>query len=325
MPHFVEVKGLQVGFSTKLGEIRAVDGVDYTIDRGSVLGVVGESGCGKSVTSYAMMGLLPSNGRITSGEIFIDGQDVARFSERDFTAYRGKKIAMIFQEPMTALNPVLTVGTQIAEQMVRHLGLSREDAKDRAIELLDRVGISAPHKRINEYPHQLSGGMKQRVMIAMAISCNPDLLISDEPTTALDVTVQAQILELICELQEEMGMTVQFITHDLGVISQIADTVNIMYMGKVVESGRCSDIFTSPKHPYTKGLIESIPRFGRPVDKLQTIEGSVPSLLERPQGCAFRNRCYKATDQCESAPPREFSNSDHSYHCYYPEVVGSSY
>ncbi|RPI77844.1 MAG: ABC transporter ATP-binding protein, partial [Desulfobacteraceae bacterium] len=247
----IHVKNLRVSFFTKLGEVKAVDGLSYEIQKGKTLGIVGESGCGKSVASYAILGLLSYPGRIVGGEILFKGEDISRYTREQYENLRGNQITMVFQEALTALNPVLTIGYQITEQIIRHLFYSRKQAVRRAVELLDLVGIPSPAKRLAEYPHQLSGGMKQRAMIAMALSCNPDLFIADEPTTALDVTIQAQILDLVQSLQERLHMTVQYITHDLGVISELADDIIVMYAGRIVESGPNQKIFNNPMHPYT--------------------------------------------------------------------------
>jgi peptide/nickel transport system ATP-binding protein len=317
----VEVKDLSVSFFTKMGEVKAVDKISYSIKKGKILGIVGESGCGKSVTSFTMMGLLAHPGKIVGGEILFKGDDLAKYSESDYQALRGNKIAMIFQEPMTALNPVLTIGYQIEEQVLKHRKVTQEEATKRAIELLDLVGIPSPEKRIKEYPHQLSGGMKQRAMIAMALSCDPEFLIADEPTTALDVTIQAQILDLIQSLQEKFGMTVQFITHDLGVISELADDVIVMYSGRIVESGPADEIFAKPSHPYTQGLLASLPKFKERKDRLYAIPGNVPSPLDLPPGCAFYNRCPYAKDKCfKEVPPLNNVRGNLKIACFYPNL-----
>lgn len=315
----VAIKNLQTTFFTKAGPIRAVDGVSYSIEKGKTIGIVGESGCGKSVTSYSIMGLLEQPGEVTAGEIIIDGDDVLKYSEKQMEDMRGGKIAMIFQEPMTALNPVMTIGYQIDEQILKHTNSTKKEAKERSIELLDTVGIPAAGVRYKNYPHQLSGGMRQRAMIAMALSCNPDFLIADEPTTALDVTIQAQILELIQSLQQKFQMTVQFITHDLGVISEIADHVMVMYAGITCEIASSDTIFNSPAHPYTKALLDSIPKLGHSIAKLPTIEGTVPSPLCLPRGCPFQNRCKYVTRSCSEAKPslQEVANG-HSVACFNP-------
>jgi peptide/nickel transport system ATP-binding protein len=298
----LSIEDLQVTFHSKRGPLYAVDGVSYQIKKGQTLGLVGESGCGKSVTSYAIMGLIETPGEISRGKIIFDGQDVTRCCEKELEHIRGNQIAMIFQEPMTALNPVYTIGFQIDEQILRHKHLSKGAAKAHSIELLQRVGIPSPEKRYDSYPHQLSGGMRQRAMIAMALSCHPQLLIADEPTTAIDVTIRAQILELLQSLQEEFQMTIQFITHDLAVISEISDKVVVMYAGKVCEIASSEQIFRNPRHPYSYGLMSSIPRRGQRVDKLFSIPGTVVSLLEIPAGCRFQNRCPNIYANCWEIP-----------------------
>jgi oligopeptide/dipeptide ABC transporter ATP-binding protein len=314
----LKVDRLETSFFTKSGVAKAVDSVSYHIDAGETLGLVGESGCGKSVTSFSILGLLSHPGKVTGGHIYFQGQDLAQATETELRSVRGKKIAMIFQEPMTALNPVLTIGYQIAEQIQAHEPISKQAALGRAIDLLARVGIPAPEKRVMDYPHQLSGGMRQRAMIAMALSCGPALLIADEPTTALDVTIQAQILDLLQRLQSETGMAMQFITHDLGVIAEVADRIVVMYAGRVVETATTDELFSNPKHPYTIGLLNSIPSMTGPADEdLKTIPGSVPSLLALPRGCAFQNRCSRATDLCrEGIPTLAAISATHSVACF---------
>lgn len=315
----VSIENLETTFFTKLGPLKAVNGVSYHINRGETLGIVGESGCGKSVTSLSIMRLIEAPGKITGGKIIVSGEDLLSLPEDQMQERRGSKVAMIFQEPMTALNPVLTIGYQMDEQIMRHQKLSREQSKERAIEMLNLVGIPSPKERYHNYPHQLSGGMRQRAMIAMALSCEPEFLIADEPTTALDVTIQAQILELFQDLQEKLNMTVQFITHDLGVISEIADRVMVMYAGSTCEMTSTDKLLSKPKHPYTAALIKSIPKFGSRVDRLATIEGSVPSLFELPQGCPFQNRCPSASPSCqEKRPPLEEIESGHYVACFHP-------
>ncbi len=299
--------------------MRAVDGISYQIKRGQTLGIVGESGCGKSVTSYSIMGLIEPPGKVTGGQVRVDGQDLLQLSEPDMENIRGRRVAMIFQEPMTAFNPVLTIGYQMDEQILRHLRVSRSEAKERAIEMLRVVGIPAPEQRYTNYPHQLSGGMRQRAMIAMALSCNPDFLIADEPTTALDVTIQAQILELIRELQQKYNMAVQFITHDLGVISEVADRVLVMYAGRACEMANTQEIFRQPRHPYTHALIHSIPKMDETHRRLPTIEGTVPSPFAYPLGCHFQNRCPYASEECRASKPemQEVAH-DHYVACFHP-------
>jgi oligopeptide/dipeptide ABC transporter ATP-binding protein len=300
-PALLEVRELTVSFPAGSGaRTSVVTGLSYRIGEGETLGVVGESGCGKTMTSLALMGLVPGAGRV-SGQIDFGGQDLVPLSVRDWRRIRGRDIAMIFQEPMTAMNPVMTVGRQIAEVLIRHEGLSRRDAADRAIALLEAVGIPSPKRRSEDYPHQLSGGMRQRAMIAMALACKPRLLVADEPTTALDVTIQAQILDLILELQEDTGMAVQFITHNLAVVSELAHQILVMYAGRGVEYAPAERIFENPLHPYTRGLIATLPDPDRKVDKLHVIPGSLRTLPT--QGCRFAERCPLASDICRNTEP----------------------
>jgi len=301
----LEVEGLRTGFDTREGFLRAVDGVSFEIAPGGTLGVVGESGSGKSVTALSVMRLIDRPGRIAEGSrILLEGRDLAALGERELGGIRGNEIAMIFQEPMTSLNPVFTVGNQIAESVWLHQGLGSKEALDRAVEMMRLVGIPSAEQRVQDYPHQMSGGMRQRVMIAMALSCNPKLLIADEPTTALDVTVQAQILELMKELRERLGMAILLITHDLGVIAEMVDEVVVMYAGRVVERGPVADVFASPQHPYTEALLDSIPLLGmRYSTPLRAIRGVVPSPLEWPTGCRFAPRCDYAFDRCVTEDP----------------------
>ncbi len=315
----VSVRGLETTFFSKSGPFRAVNRISYDINKGETLGIVGESGCGKSVTSFSIMRLIESPGRITAGEVWVNGRELLKMPENQIEDIRGSEIAMIFQEPMTALNPVLTIGRQIQEQVVRHKKVSDKTALDRAIEMLELVGIPSPMERVHNYPHQLSGGMRQRAMIAMALSCDPSFLIADEPTTALDVTIQAQILELFQNLQEKLNMTVQFITHDLGVISEISDRVLVMYGGQTCEIASTLELFRHPRHPYTAALITSRPKFGERVKRLKTIEGSVPAPHEYPPGCPFYNRCPNATEQCRiEKPPLTEISSGHLLACFHP-------
>jgi len=306
----LDIRNLQTSFFTEAGEVRAVDRVSFQVRRGKTLGIVGESGCGKSVTSLSIMRLVPEPpGKIAGGEILYRGKDLLKLSPPEMRKIRGDEISMIFQEPMTSLNPVFTIGNQICEAIELHQGLKPKEARARAIEMLKLVGIPAAEERIDEYPHQLSGGMRQRVMIAMALSCTPNVLIADEPTTALDVTIQAQILELLRELQKKLGMAIILITHDLGVVAEVADEVAVMYAGKVVEQGSVRDIFKNPKHPYTRGLLNSIPTLSRDPtgkvkkDRLETIPGIVPNLLQLPKGCRFQERCQWASDRCRGEEP----------------------
>lgn len=315
----IRVKNLETTFFTKLGPFRAVNNISYSIEKGKTLGIVGESGCGKSVTSFSLMRLIEQPGRVTNGEFYLNDKDILKLTETEMEDVRGGEMAMIFQEPMTALNPVLTIGYQIDEQIIKHKKCSKNEAKERSIEMLKLVGIPSPAERYETYPHQLSGGMRQRAMIAMALSCDPKFLIADEPTTALDVTIQAQILELVQNLQEKMKMTVQFITHDLGVISEISDRVLVMYGGQVCESADTSELFTNPRHPYTAALIGSRPKVGQRPHRLQTIEGSVPAPHELAKGCPFVNRCSRAKDECkDNRPPVINIKPDHQVFCFNP-------
>ena len=303
----LEIKGLRTHFATEGGEVRAVDGVDFALERGRTLGIVGESGCGKSVTALSIMGLVPQPpGRIAGGEVLFEGEDLLRADPQRLRDLRGDKLSMIFQEPMTSLNPAFQVGDQIAEAILRHKGVSKAEAEKQAIEMLRKVRIPSPEARAKEYPHQLSGGMRQRVMIAMALACNPRLLIADEPTTALDVTIQAQILELLNELKAKLGMAVMLITHDMGVIAETAQRVMVMYAGKVVEEAPVKELFKEPLHPYTQGLLRSIPRIDRAAikkERLQAIPGVVPSLLDLPPGCRFASRCQFVKSICTEQEP----------------------
>ncbi|GLF94456.1 ABC transporter ATP-binding protein [Streptomyces yaizuensis] len=289
---FLSVRDLRVRFSTEDGIVSAVDGLSFDVERGKTLGIVGESGSGKSVTNLTILGLHNPKSAAVSGEIYLDGQELVDAPEREMEKLRGNKVAMIFQDPLTALSPYYTVGRQIAEPYMKHTGASKKEAKARAIEMLAKVGIPQPATRFNDYPHQFSGGMRQRAMIAMALICDPDLLIADEPTTALDVTVQAQILDLLKDLQQEFGSAIIFITHDLGVIANMADDLLVMYGGRAVERGSVREVLQTPKHPYTWGLLSSMPRLGGDLDEpLVPIPGSPPSLLNPPPGCAFNPRC----------------------------------
>jgi oligopeptide/dipeptide ABC transporter ATP-binding protein len=301
----LEIKDLVTTFRTDAGLVRAVDGLSLTLPDGGVLGVVGESGCGKSVTALSILRLVSEPGRIESGQILFRGQDLLRLPDREMRQIRGNQISMIFQEPMTSLNPVFTVGDQIAEAVRLHQKLGRAASRERAIEMLKTVGIPAPAERVDAYPHQLSGGMRQRVMIAMALACQPALLIADEPTTALDVTIQAQILELLRALRQDFGMSIILITHDLGVVAEFVDEVVVMYAGQAVESAPVADIFASPAHPYTRGLLRSIPsRREAGAKRLPTIAGMVPDLAQLPIGCRFQDRCSEVFERCrEEVPP----------------------
>jgi peptide/nickel transport system ATP-binding protein len=324
MPDLLQVKDLQTSFFTPEGEVRAIDGVSFEIGEGKTLGLVGESGCGKSVTSLSIMRLIPSPpGKIVGGEIFYRGRDLLRLNNEAMRRIRGNEISMIFQEPMTSLNPVFTVGNQIGEAIKLHQGLGKRETRQKTIDMLRLVKIADPESRVDSYPHQLSGGMRQRVMIAMALSCNPSLLIADEPTTALDVTIQAQILELIKELQQKIGgMALLLITHDLGVVSEQADNVAIMYAGKIVERSSTRAIFNRPFHPYTVGLLNSLPGIGGLKKKrLDAIPGMVPSPLHLPSGCRFRDRCPRAQEICaQTEPPLEEKEPGHTVACYFPHT-----
>lgn len=320
----LDVKDLRTWFFTEDGIAPALDGVSFGVEAGKTLCFVGESGCGKSVTALSVMDLIPSPpGRIVSGEVWWNGRDLRRLNARKMRQIRGREMAMIFQEPMSSLNPVLRVGDQVAEALLLHLDLSPADARERTLELFRQVGLSAPETRIDAYPHELSGGMKQRIMIAMALACEPQLLIADEPTTALDVTIQAQILNLLRDLQQRLGMAMLMITHDLGVVAEIADDVAVMYAGKIVE--RCSvyDLFDHPKHPYTLGLFASLPSIGgREGHRLEVIEGMVPSPEQFPSGCRFRTRCPFATDRCaQEEPALRDVHDGHFVACHYAEAI----
>ncbi len=305
MSTLLQVEGLRTSFGTEAGTLRAVDGVDLELRRGRTLGVVGESGSGKSVTALSIMRLIDPPGRIDSRtRILFEGRELTRLSERELEGIRGNDISMIFQEPMTSLNPVFTIGDQIVEAVQLHQRVGNREALARAVEMLELVGISEARRRVRDYPHQLSGGMRQRVMIAMALSCNPKLLIADEPTTALDVTIQAQILELMKDLRDRLDMAIMLITHDLGVIAEMVDDVAVMYAGRVVEQGPVVEVFASPQHPYTEALLHSIPLLGMTqAEPLKVIRGTVPSPLEWPTGCRFRPRCDYAFERCVEDPP----------------------
>lgn len=316
----LEVRDLETSFMLGRGNpMIAADGVGFTVDAGETTAIVGESGSGKSVTALSIMRLLPARvGRITRGSIHLGERELTALSEEEMRGVRGKEIGMIFQEPMTSLNPVHTVGAQITEVLIEHEALSGPEARQRAIEMLETVGISEPSRRVDNYPHEISGGMRQRAMIAMALACRPNLLIADEPTTALDVTIQAQILDLMEELQADLGMAIIFITHDLGIVAQMARRVVVMYAGQVVESAPVADIFSRPRMPYTAGLIASIPRMGKsvPGQRLRTIPGQVPSISQRPAGCRFSTRCAHAQAECRvTSPPLEQVAAGHEVRC----------
>lgn len=307
MDYILSIQGLSTYFYARDGIIKAVDGVDLELGRGEVLGIVGESGCGKSMTALSVMRLIPDPpGRIVSGKILFNGYDLATLPEKEMEKIRGKRISIVFQEPMTALNPLLTIGTQIMEMLRIHLKLNKEESKKRTIELLDLVGIPSPEICINEYPHQLSGGMRQRTMIAMAVSCNPDIIFLDEPTTALDVTIQVQILDLLRRLREGLGISMVLISHDLGVIAEVADHVAVMYAGRIVEYAETPELFRRPLHPYTKGLLSCIPRFDQNRGKMKRLygmPGMVPRLSDLPMGCKFSTRCPIVIDRCRTEEP----------------------
>ena len=319
-PPLLEVRDLQTTFTlSKSLSVRAVDGVSFDVHKGETLAIVGESGSGKSVTSLSIMGLLPKDsGRVSGGSIKLNGREITTLSDSAMRKIRGKKIGMVFQEPMTSLNPVHTIGQQISEMIIRHENLTKAKARIRAIEMLHLVGIPEPKIRIDNYPHQLSGGMRQLAMIAMALACEPSILIADEPTTALDVTIQAQILELMQNLQDKLGMAIIFITHDLGVVAEVADRVVVMYAAQVVEAASVTDIFEQPRMPYTAGLINSIPRLGSSINKkrLEAIPGNVPTLTSLPEGCRFHPRCKFSTDICRaSIPTLETTSGNHMIRC----------
>jgi oligopeptide/dipeptide ABC transporter ATP-binding protein len=316
----LKIENLITSFETEAGRIRAVDDVSFDVNRGEILGIVGESGCGKSVTALSIMRLLPKpSGRIEGGRVLFSGTDIAALPSEKMHEIRGSRISMIFQEPMTALNPVHRIGDQVGEVFrLRYPGLGETEIRNESAAMLRKVGISDPDKRIDEYPHHISGGMRQRVMIAMALACRPDVLIADEPTTALDVTIQAQILDLVKKLQDETGMAVIFITHALGVIAEMSDKVLVMYAGKAAEKAPVDRLFKRPLHPYTKGLLLSIPRLeGKRKSRLHVIRGMVPALHELPQGCRFRNRCPEAMEVCETvSPPSITVDDEHQVSCY---------
>lgn len=313
----LEIKSLSTHFFTEDGIIHAVEDVSFEIQPGEILSLVGESGCGKSVTGLSILRLIPSPpGKILRGQILFNGRDLLKLEESEMEKVRGNEISMIFQEPMTSLNPVFTIGDQIMEPLLLHQGLDKKKAREKAIELLARVKIPSPESRIHSYPHQLSGGMRQRAMIAMSLACRPKLLIADEPTTALDVTIQAQVLRLIKEIQREMGMSVMLITHDLGVVSEIADRVAVMYAGRLVEYAPLTTLFGQMRHPYTKGLLESIPHLNQKHRRLNAIPGQVPNPLDLPSGCKFHPRCYLAIEACKKEePPLQKINGDHLSRC----------
>ncbi len=321
--NLLEVADLRVYFDTDDGVVKAVDGVSFRVGPGETLGLVGESGCGKSVTAYSILQLLPSPpAQYAGGEIRFRDDNLLAFDDEQMRSIRGQMISMIFQEPMSSLNPIMKIGRQIAEAILEHQRVSKREAKARAIEMLRRVRIPSPEARFNEYPHQLSGGMKQRAMIAMALVCRPQLLIADEPTTALDVTIQAQILDLLNEIQDEFDMSVLLITHDLGVVAETCDRVAVMYAGKIVEHASVVDLFEKPKHPYTHGLFRSLPTLTEKKQQLAVIPGAVPSPLDFPSGCRFRTRCSMAQEICKEEPPLREIMPNHFAACHFAEEVG---
>ncbi|MBN6888636.1 dipeptide transport system ATP-binding protein [Cytobacillus horneckiae] len=318
MEKVLEVKDLHVTFSTYGGEVKAVRGVSFDLHKGETLAIVGESGCGKSVTSQSIMRLIPSPpGRIASGSVLYKGKDLAKISEKEMRKIRGADISMIFQDPMTALNPTLTIGKQLVEGIIQHDGSPKEKAKKRALEMLNLVGIPDPEMRFKNYPHEFSGGMRQRIVIAMALVCEPEILIADEPTTALDVTIQAQILDLFKEIQRKTNVSIILITHDLGVVAQVADRIAVMYAGKIVEAGNRREIFYKPQHPYTKGLLQSVPRLDLEGEDLVPIMGSPPDLFSPPVGCPFTARCDFAMEVCDKAYPfKTHLTKEHHVDCW---------
>ena len=313
----LQVKNLCTSFNVDAGEVRAVNGISFNLDKGKVLGIVGESGSGKSVTAYSIMRILVEPGKIVGGEILFNGEDIVKYSKKQMREFRGKRVSIIFQDPMTSLNPTFTIGNQLREAILLHTDRNRAEANARALEMLQLVGVNEPEKRLKQYPHELSGGMRQRVMIAMALACEPDILIADEPTTALDVTIQAQILELMKDLQKKMGMAIIMITHDLGVITDMCDEIIVMYAGRVCERGTVDEIFYNPRHEYTKGLLRSIPTLNGGHDKLIPIAGSPVDLTNLPKGCAFASRCDRCMKICLTEQPEEVRvNDSHIASCW---------
>mgnify|MGYP001389575902 CR=1 FL=1 len=311
----LRVKDLEVQFKTAEGYLSAVRGISFNLMKGETICVVGESGCGKSISALSIMGLLPANGRIVNGEIWFDEKDLVKLRQDEIQKIRGNDISMIFQEPMTALNPVFTIGFQLCEPLRIHQNLNKKEAAKKAVELLKQVGISEPERRMKQYPHELSGGMRQRVMIAIALACEPKILIADEPTTALDVTIQAQILDLLNDLKQKFNTSVIMITHDMGVVAEVADRVIVMYAGEVVEEGDVETIFNDPQHPYTQGLLASVPNVDKTQEELTAIPGSMPSLNEKIEGCRFHPRCPFATEKCNQHPPMTMIGN-HKVRCW---------
>ncbi|MCH7863934.1 MAG: ABC transporter ATP-binding protein [Proteobacteria bacterium] len=319
MAILLEIENLKTQFFTSAGTVKAVDGITYTVDKGETVAIVGESGCGKSVSALSILRLIPwPPGKIVDGRINFDGKDLLSLSEEEMRNLRGKEISMVFQEPMTSLNPVLSINEQLSETLITHFGISKVEARNKSLKLLEMVGISDPERRLNQYPHHLSGGMRQRVMIAMALSCEPKLIIADEPTTALDVTIQAQILELMKDLTKRLGVSLIIITHNLGVVARYADRVNVMYAGKIIETGSAIDIYHSPKHPYTLALLKSVPRMDLPRQaKLDPVDGQPPDLTRLDEGCSFRPRCHYVVEGCAKAfPALEEVSEGHFSACF---------
>lgn len=317
MEPLLRVQNLKTQFATRKGTVTAVDGVSFDVNKGEILGIVGESGCGKSVTSLSIMRLLPTTGEVCPGSVIsLEGEELSTLSETQMCKMRGNRVAMIFQDPMTSLNPVMTIGRQMIEPLMIHQGVEKGQARRQAVKMLQKVGITAPEQRMKEFPHQFSGGMRQRIMIAMALSCNPALLIADEPTTALDVTIQAQVLELIRQLRDDLGTAVMLITHDMGVVAEMADRILVMYAGKGVEYGPAHAIFKRPLHPYTQGLLRSIPRLDEEVEELYTIRGHVPNQYDMPAGCRFFDRCPFARDICRCQQPDQYQVGETLVSCW---------
>ena len=312
----LEIKDERLSFFTPAGEVKALNGVSFSMNQGDVLGIVGESGSGKSVTAYSIMGLTAYPGRLVGGTVWFNGHQIDKMTEKEFRKIRGNEVSIIFQDPMTSLNPVYTIGNQIVEVILLHTKKTKQEAWARAKELLELVGINEPDRRLKQYPHELSGGMRQRVMIAIALACEPKLLIADEPTTALDVTIQAQILELMNDLRHKLGMSIIMITHDLGVVAEMSDYVLVMYAGMVMEYSDVNTLFAEPLHPYTQGLMKALPRMGEIQDKLYVIEGTVPSLYELPAGCRFWPRCPYATERCKGEVPELYEVGERKVRCF---------